>query len=169
MRPEDPGVTTGRPALAASARRAIGSLDEVHDYYAHTKAVWRFLQNTVRRGERTLSVRNLETGHEVSGADLAERSQAYVTGYLAESTFQDFNAIFEHFLFEFLTIWLRAYPGRSRGRRWRLTWSLKCRTANRSSKRLSAANSMRSDTNESRSGSATSTMLRRWVLLPITR
>jgi hypothetical protein len=37
-------------------------------------------------------------------------SHNYVTGYLASATFQDFVALFERFIFDFLTAWLAAYP-----------------------------------------------------------
>lgn len=88
---------------------AFQSLDDAHNYYFHSKTAWRVVQHLANRGT-DLSVTNRSTGLTLNGQQLAHKGQSYVTDYLAKSTLQDFVAIFEQFLFEFLTQWLSAYP-----------------------------------------------------------
>jgi hypothetical protein len=91
------------------ARRTISGLNESHDYYTYTKRVWRLLQQLVKEG-REFTFRNLTTGTKVDEQALLGRTQLYVTGYLASSTFQHFVSQFEDFIFDFLRHWLVAYP-----------------------------------------------------------
>ncbi len=87
----------------------LSSLDAGHNYYAHTKAVWRLVQRMPREGRKFAS-RNLATGDIVKEAELANLAQGYVTGYLASATFQHFVSLFERFVSDLLCLWLTEYP-----------------------------------------------------------
>ncbi len=88
---------------------SIASLDASHDYFFRTKAAWRIVQQVVREG-RKVSIRNQATDSVVREGDLPRLAQEYVTGYLAEATFQHFVSLFEGFLGGFLRLWLNAFP-----------------------------------------------------------
>ncbi|MCA9000245.1 MAG: hypothetical protein KDA80_24820 [Planctomycetaceae bacterium] len=89
--------------------RSLAALDASHDYFTNSKTAWRIVQQVVRGGN-TFEIRNQTTGSQTDGTEIAHLAQQYVTGYLASATFQDFVAIFERFVFEFLTAWLTEYP-----------------------------------------------------------
>ncbi len=91
------------------AERNLSALDASHDYYTYTKRVWRLVQQIVREG-RKFTFRNLDTGNKVDEQALRSRAQLYVTEYLVSSTFQQFVAIFEEYLFDLLRLWLAAHP-----------------------------------------------------------
>jgi hypothetical protein len=90
--------------------RSLAALDASHDYFTHTKKVWRLLQQDIRKG-RKFAVRNKVTGTSVDQQAVLGLSQTYVTKYLTSSTFQDFVSLFENFFFDLLRLWLATYPG----------------------------------------------------------
>lgn len=100
-------------SLAADIRalrtRTITDLVSAHDYYTETKEAWRLLRREIAAGRR-LKVRYDVTGSVTTREELVERSRVYVVDELASSTFQQFLSIFEAFLFDFLGLWLAAYP-----------------------------------------------------------
>jgi hypothetical protein len=91
------------------ANRSLVSLDASHDYYAHTKATWRLLQEIVDEG-RTFTLSNQMTGTVTDQQALMKRIEAYVADYLTVSSFQHFVALFEDFIFDLLRLWLMTYP-----------------------------------------------------------
>ena len=58
----------------------------------------------------------MTTGTVTTQAELAVKARGYVTGQLAEATFQQFISTFENFYLELLRLWLTAYP-RSLGKK----------------------------------------------------
>jgi hypothetical protein len=52
----------------------------------------------------------MTTGTVTTEAQLAAKARSYVSGVLAEATFQQFMSIFEFFFFDLLRLWLTAYP-----------------------------------------------------------
>jgi hypothetical protein len=89
--------------------RVLSSLDASHDYYAHTKVVWRLLQQDVKKGA-IFTIRNRETGTTINQQELVGRAQLYVTDYLTSATFQQFVSLFEDYFFSLLRCWLAAFP-----------------------------------------------------------
>ncbi len=88
----------------------LTSLDASHNYYAHTKSVWRIIQQMVRQGHK-FTIRNQATGHTVDETKFSSLAQEYITGYLASATFQHFVSLFEQFVFDLIRAWLTEYPG----------------------------------------------------------
>ena len=88
---------------------SLSSLDASHDYYVHTKRVWRLAQQMVREG-RKFTIRNQTTGNTVDETELSGLVQGYVTGSLASATFQHFVSLFERFVSDLLSVWLTEYP-----------------------------------------------------------
>ncbi|WP_435011284.1 hypothetical protein P12x_002591 [Tundrisphaera lichenicola] len=89
--------------------RVLADLVSVHDYYSNTKTAWRIVHKVITAGN-TITVRNLATGTVTTQADLASKARGYVAEQLAEATFQQFISLFEEFYFDFLCLWLTAYP-----------------------------------------------------------
>jgi hypothetical protein len=96
--------------IAGLSARTVAALIESHDYYTHTKRIWRLVQQTAKEGRR-FSIRNLTTGTTVNEKAIGKLAQRYVTDYLAGATFQHFVALFEDFFFDLLRVWLSSYPG----------------------------------------------------------
>lgn len=88
---------------------SLAALDASHDYYEHTRSVWRIIQQLVREGH-VVTIRNQATGNTVDKNELPGLAQKYVTGYLAAATFQHFVSLFEDFVFDFTRAWLVEYP-----------------------------------------------------------
>jgi len=88
---------------------SVAALDASHNYFTHTKTAWRLVQQFVRQG-RQITIRNQETGSVVRETDLPGLAQEYITGYLAEATFQHFVSLFEDFIGDFLRLWLNEFP-----------------------------------------------------------
>jgi len=89
--------------------RVLADLNAAHDYYNDTEFAWRIVQNAIASG--TVSTfQNAVTGTITTPTDLAAKSVRYVNEQLIEATFQQFLAIFESFFFDFLRLWLMAYP-----------------------------------------------------------
>jgi hypothetical protein len=95
--------------IQALRERALADLGSAHDYYTDTKAAWGIVHEYVGAGN-TFLIENTTTGTVTTHTDLASRARGYVAGQLAEATFQQFISIFEAFFFDFLRLWLLAYP-----------------------------------------------------------
>ncbi|MCX7012109.1 MAG: hypothetical protein NTW86_06010 [Candidatus Sumerlaeota bacterium] len=87
---------------------ALLALDGSHDYYTHTKRIWRLLQEDIRDGRR-VEFRNRTTGTRADGQSLLALAQRYLTVYLIPSSFQHFVSLFEDFFFDLLRVWLVAH------------------------------------------------------------
>jgi hypothetical protein len=96
--------------IASLRDRVLTELSDAHDYYTDTKIAWRMVHKIIDLGQ-TFSIRKRATGTVVTQDVLRIQSLAYITGPLAEMTFQQFLSIFESFFFDLLRIWLTAYPG----------------------------------------------------------
>jgi hypothetical protein len=92
------------------AGRSLAALDDCHDYFTHTKVVWRLLQQIVGEG-RKFTLLNKTTGTVIDQQALVNLTQRYVTDYLASFTFQHFVSLFEEFFFDLLHLGLVADPG----------------------------------------------------------
>lgn len=89
--------------------RVLADLNGAHDYYTDTKIAWGIVREVVEAGN-TFAVLNMMTGTVTTHADLAGKARGYVVEQLTEATFQQFLSIFENFFFDFLRLWLVAYP-----------------------------------------------------------
>jgi len=92
------------------ADRSLAELDDCHNYFTDTKAVWRLLQQQVKKKDLRFRIRNITTGKTIDQEDLPGLAQHYVTDYLLGSTFQHFVSLFESFFFDLLQLWLTYYP-----------------------------------------------------------
>jgi hypothetical protein len=88
--------------------RALADLIAAHDYFIDTTVAWNLVKRFATK--RAFTIQNTTTGTKTSQTDLARKAGRYVKEQLAEATFQQFIAIFESFLFDFLRLWLTAYP-----------------------------------------------------------
>jgi hypothetical protein len=89
--------------------RSRSDLDELYDYYEHTKIAWRVVQLYVKDG-RKFKVNNRATGTAFDEASLLGRSQKYITNNLAVSTFKQITTYFEDYYFGLQRIWLSYEP-----------------------------------------------------------
>ncbi len=107
-------------ALSADIRvlrdRALAHLNSIHDYYVDTKVAWTVVRNVIAAGTK-FAVRNRATDTVSTQGDLAARATGYVSEQVAEATFQQFISTFENYLFDFLRLWLMAYPRSLIGRK----------------------------------------------------
>jgi hypothetical protein len=87
--------------LRAIAERADRELDAVHDFFEHSKMVWRSFQILVNEGHR-ISAENPATGTRIDQDGLVRLAPQYTREYLATFTFRQFVSAFEAFLFHFL-------------------------------------------------------------------
>ena len=87
--------------LQAIAERADRELDAVHDFFEHSKIVWRSFQILVDKGHRIFT-ENLATGTRIDQDGLVRLAPQYTREYLAAFTFRQFVSAFEVFLFGFL-------------------------------------------------------------------
>jgi hypothetical protein len=87
--------------LRAIAEHAESELDAVHDFYQHSKIVWRSFQILVDQGHK-VSENNLVTGTTIDQDGLVRLGSQYTRKYLATFTFRQFVSVFETFLFNFL-------------------------------------------------------------------
>lgn len=104
---------------------SIASLDASHDYFTHTQAAWRIVQQFVREGNKA-TIHNQETGSVVQETDLPCLAQQYITGYLTEATFQHFVSLFEDFMGNFLCLWLNHFPQSLSGKQIDFNTVLQC-------------------------------------------
>jgi hypothetical protein len=101
--------------LRAIAERADHELDAVHDFFEHSKIVWRSFQILVHEGHR-ISAENLATGNRIDQDGLVSLAPQYTREYLATFTFRQFVSAFEAFLFNFLHRLLLHNPWQFSGR-----------------------------------------------------
>lgn len=87
--------------LRTIAERAQRELDSVHDFFEHSKIVWRSFQILVDEGHR-IAAENLATGTRIDQDGLVRLAPQYTREYLAAFTFRQFVSAFEAFLFNFL-------------------------------------------------------------------
>lgn len=95
--------------LRTVADRANRDLDAVHDFFEHSKTVWRSFQSFVSAGHVVSSV-NSATGTAIDGAGLLRLAPQYTRGYLATFTFRQFVSTFESFFFAFFHRLLQHNP-----------------------------------------------------------
>lgn len=88
---------------------ALEQLRKAHDYHAEAKLAWRIVERAIAVG-LSFTHQNTVTGTMTTATDLVRKSRGYVSEQLAEATFQQFLAIFEHFFFNLLRLWLQAHP-----------------------------------------------------------
>lgn len=89
--------------------RVLHDLRAAHDYYTDKRIAWKIVHKVVKAGNRFTN-RNTITGTVTTEADLVGKARGYVAEQLVEATFQQFISIFESFLFDFLRLWLSAWP-----------------------------------------------------------
>lgn len=87
--------------LREIAERADHELDAVHDFYEHSKIVWRSFQVLVGEGHK-VSAENRATGTRIDQDGLVRLAPQYMREFLATFTFRQFVSAFEAFLFNFL-------------------------------------------------------------------
>ena len=83
------------------ANTTNNELDAVHDYFEHSKIVWRYFQKVMDQGHRLVAV-NTATGSKIDQDGLVRLAPQYTREYLAAFTFRQFVSTFELFLFTFL-------------------------------------------------------------------
>ena len=66
-----------------------------HDYYTDTKSAWQMVQDVISAGHE-VTIRSTTTGTVTTHVELALKAHGYVTGQLAEATFQQFVSIFRN-------------------------------------------------------------------------
>ena len=103
---------TGDVEVQALAQRILMELDSVHDYYAFTNAVYRFVQQVVEVEERQFFVQNKVTGTVADEVKIVALSQSYITSYLASASLEKFVSLLEDFLVGLKRVWLRKFPGK---------------------------------------------------------
>jgi hypothetical protein len=84
----------------AIAARANRDLDAVHDFFEHSKLVWRSFRDSVDAGKR-ISAENSATGTKIDETGLLALAPRYARAYLATFTFRQFVSDFESFFFAF--------------------------------------------------------------------
>jgi hypothetical protein len=80
--------------LRAIAECADRELDAVHDFFEHSKIVWRSFQVLVAEGLK-VSEENRETGTRIDQDGLVRLAPQYRRGYLATFTFRQFVSAFK--------------------------------------------------------------------------
>ncbi|HWG43423.1 MAG TPA: hypothetical protein VN688_11610 [Gemmataceae bacterium] len=89
--------------------RVLADLNAAHDYHNESVFAWRTIHDLILFGTR-FSFQNAVTGTISTQAEVLHKSLGYVSGQLTEATFQQFISIFEGFFFDFLRLWIAAYP-----------------------------------------------------------
>jgi hypothetical protein len=87
--------------LRAIGERADRELGAVHDFFEHSRLVWRSFQTVVAEGHK-VSAENVATGTRIDQDALVRLAPHYTREYLATFTFRQFVTAFEGFLFDFL-------------------------------------------------------------------
>jgi hypothetical protein len=87
--------------LRAIAERADRELSAVHDFFEHSRIVWRSFETLVAEGHK-VSTENPATGTRIDQDGLVRLAPQYTRDYLATFTFRQFVSVFETFLFNFL-------------------------------------------------------------------
>lgn len=96
--------------------RVLAELNDAHDYFAHSKLAWRVLRQAIAP-RSSFAVHSKITGTVSSQSALLQKVDDYIARQLTETTFQQFISIFEAFFFDFLRLWLLAYPRSLMGRK----------------------------------------------------
>src|SRR4051812_40360121 len=99
-------VTDDLGRIAEGANR---ELDAVHDFFEHSKIVWRSFRLLVGQGHQ-VAAENVATGTRIDQDGLVHLSPHYTRQYLATFTFRQFVSTFEAFLFDFLHCLLEHNP-----------------------------------------------------------
>ncbi len=89
--------------------RVLLDLEAAHDYFIDTKGAWGIVHRYIKAGNK-FSIRNMTTRNVTTEAVLANKSRSYVSGQLAEATFQQFVSIFENAFVDLLRLWLISHP-----------------------------------------------------------
>jgi hypothetical protein len=89
---------------------SLAALGAGWDYYQHTQIAWRALEDLVAQGHR-FTARVSHTGTFTDQDAFVKLAQKYPRNYLTPSTFIQIVSLFEDFIFDFLRMWLMAYPG----------------------------------------------------------
>lgn len=84
--------------VRALGDRATRELDAVHDFFEHSRTVWRSFQGLVAGGHK-VAAHNLATGTTIDQDELVRLEPQYARQYLATFTFRQFVSTFEVFLF----------------------------------------------------------------------
>ncbi len=87
--------------LRRIADQTHAELDSVHDFFEHSKIVWRSFQILVDEGHK-VTADNLATGTRIDQDGLIQLAPKYTRDYLSAFTFRQFVSAFEVFLFNFL-------------------------------------------------------------------
>jgi hypothetical protein len=87
--------------LRAIAERTERELDSVHDFFEHSRIVWRSFKIHVDQGHK-ISAENPATGSRIDQDGLVRLTPQYTSEYLATFTFRQFVSAFEAFLFDIL-------------------------------------------------------------------
>jgi hypothetical protein len=96
--------------IKALSDRVDAELLAAHDYYQHSRLIWRLPRLEATHGA-VFVFQNPTTGTIVDPTQLVTLSVHYESVRLAESVLQHFVALFEDFVFELLRLWLSSYPG----------------------------------------------------------
>lgn len=87
--------------LRVMAERTESELDSVHDFFEHSRIVWRSFKFHVDQGHK-ISIDNPATGTLIDQDGLVRLAPHYARVYLTALTFRQFVSAFEAFLFNFL-------------------------------------------------------------------
>src|SRR5437879_12877426 len=91
--------------LRGIADRTHRELDSVHDFFEHSKIVWRSFQILVDEGHK-VTAENLATGTRIDQDGLIHLAPQYTRDYLSTFTFRQFVSAFEVLLSNFLHLLL---------------------------------------------------------------
>ncbi len=95
--------------IRALARQTSRDLDGAHDFFVHSKSLWRLLRTVVDKGE-TLVSQNAATGNTLDQNGLLGLAPQYTRDYLTTFTFRQFVSTLEVFLFNLLQHLLQHNP-----------------------------------------------------------
>lgn len=101
--------------IAKLRYRVLAELDGAHDYFIVSVAAWESIRKSLASGTAFV-VENQATGSTPGPTELTPLIARYVSKELSEATFQQFISIFESYFFDFLRLWLTAYPQSLYGR-----------------------------------------------------
>ncbi len=99
-------ITDDLRAIADASQR---ELDQVYDFFEHSKLVWNTFEDLVGQGHQVV-FQSAVTGTAVDQTGLLDLASKYTREYLAAFTFRQFVSVFEVFLFDFLHRLLRHNP-----------------------------------------------------------
>jgi hypothetical protein len=91
------------------ADRVLQHVDEVREFYVHSRQAWRLVQQLARKG-RPVGIVTLATQRHLPTEELESPVQKYVTVRLAEATFRELSSLLEDWILGLIRPWLTAYP-----------------------------------------------------------